>query len=157
MVDTQLDNSTLADQDFLISELEATAHREAHSALAAPLQAQTQECLPVSQTAPAQEPSDAPFLSRAPSAQARCKAPTSPLQFYVASVDFEMIPNKECRDRYWHLKTNWGLKRDQVEGLRKIAGVILSRSPDLADFYRDLRQPAPERLDFNEVCTLVGH
>ena len=157
MVDTQLDNSTLADQDFLISELEATAHRAAHSAMAAPLQGQTQECLPVSQTAPAQEPSDAPFLSRAPSAQARCKAPSSPLQFYVASVDFEMIPNKDCRDRYWHLKTNWGLKRDQVEGLRKIARVILSRSPDLADFYRDLHQPAPERLDFNEVCTLVGH
>ncbi len=115
MSDTQLDTSTLADQDFLIAELEATANRANSN--------------PVSKHS---------------------------LRFYVASVDFEMIPDKKCRDQYWQLNTNWGLRSRQVQGLIEMAGVILSRSPDMQKFYDELQLKAPPPQDFTQVCALVA-
>jgi Patatin-like phospholipase len=166
MADTQLDTSTLADQDFLIAELEAAANREAQTAdtdestrahSRCPKPSSTERSVPLTP--------GAPFLSCDPEARALYPAPTEKLRFYVASVDFDMIPQKQCRDRYWLLGTNWGLEKKQVEGLIEMAGVILSHSPDMAQFYEDIHghqvqgsdiaATASKPADFADACTLV--
>jgi NTE family protein len=140
MVDTQLDSSTLADQDYLIAELEATANNR-----------------PTSLPSDSASGCDAsPFLSCKPSAQAIYVAPTASLKFYVVSVDFEMIPDKACRDQAWLLATNWGLRPHQAQDLVDIAAVILSNSADLARFYRETNGSLPALLrdhrSFDQPC-----
>lgn len=161
MADTQLDTSTLADQDFLIAELEATVKRVTEqTAQDSPDNRRDPGCHGDSITTDTPPPvGGAPFLSCEPSAAARLPAPEGLLKFYVASVDFEMIPGKQCRDRYWQLGTNWGLEQRQVQGLIEMASVILSHSPDMANFYADIgvKPPrSPSEPDFTSVCTLVA-
>jgi NTE family protein len=140
MVDTQLDSSTLADQDYLIAELEATTNNTPRSS-------------------PSDNAGDcdvSPFLSCKPGAQAIYTAPTTSLKFYVVSVDFEMIPDKACRDQAWLLATNWGLHPHQTQDLVDIAAVILSNSADLARFYQDTNGALPALLkdhrSFDRPC-----
>jgi NTE family protein len=139
MVDTLLDNSTLADQDFLIAELEATANQGTNGTSSVP--------------------DVKPFLSFKSEAQARAKATQRNLEFYVVSVDFEMIPDKKCRDHYWSLGTNWGLDTKDIDGLVDISKVILSRSTDLKNFYKSYESAGVQPpsllkspLSFKDVC-----
>jgi NTE family protein len=136
MSDTLLDSSTLADQDYLIAELEAIANGpEANSDSTGGFT--TVQSTDASDCDLAHPPHGA-FVSCKAEAQPRHAPPGRHLKFYVASVDFEMIPDKDCRDRAWLLPTNWGLERNQIEGLRDLAQVILSRSPELRGFYKDV-------------------
>jgi NTE family protein len=146
MVDTQLDASTLTDQDYLTAELESMTKG-------------------LTGSSNANEPNSCdrvkPFLSCKPEAQAFLQGPKDRLQFYVVSVDFEMIPDKECRDRAWHLKTNWGLPKHQAEDLASLAKVILTNSPELRRFYKDSNLD-PKVLktsrSFKDVCaSLAAH
>jgi NTE family protein len=159
MVDTQLDTSTLADQDFLIAELEAAANRATGSSNPAKPSEPDPAC-PGARNDGAISQDGSTFLSCDPNAQARNPAPKNKLQFYVVSVDFEMIPDKSCRDAYWLLGTNWGLKPNEIKGLVEVAKVILSRSPDLAWFYLDRNGQLPPQLktptEFAEPCSLVS-
>jgi hypothetical protein len=86
-------------------------------------------------------------------------APASKLNFNVISVDFEMIPDKTCRDATWRLATNWALSKSQVQGLVEIAKVILSNSTDLRNFYEETghRKPAllNQKLSFEKACALL--
>jgi NTE family protein len=155
MVDTQLDSSTLADQDYLIAELEATAREPVgggSTGLAGGSVGGTcQNALP--------------FLSCKRDAQATHEALPGGVQYDVVSVDFEMIPTKDCRDKAWELPTNWGLESDQVKGLVELARVILMSSPELRDFYTRTQTAIPSALmptgrnraeAFAEACHLIG-
>jgi NTE family protein len=136
MINTQLDNSILGDQDYLIAQLEATANRQ-----------------PLVPGAPA---AAQPFLSGNDAAQATFPVSETPhLRFYVAAVDFELIPDPACRDRFWALATSWGLPPLQTTSLINLAHVLLSRSKDLQGFYRDIGKTAPKQLDFTEVCRQI--
>jgi hypothetical protein len=101
-------------------------------------------------------PTPAAFLSCKPEAQARFPAPSGRVNFYVVSVDFEMIPDKACRDRAWLLPTNWGLRQGTVPALVDLSKVILSNSVDLAKFYKDTNGRKPQALEapqsFDAVC-----
>jgi hypothetical protein len=147
MVDTQLDASTLTDQDYLIAELEATSHAARTDA------GNTQE----SANTPC--PTPTAFLSCKPEAQAKYPAPEGPLNFSVVSVDFEMIPEKTCRDAAWLLATNWGLAKSQIQGLVEVAKVILSNSTDLEQFYWETGKRKPpllaHKLSFDAACALL--
>lgn len=161
MAGTQLDTSTLADQDFLIAELEATANRQTSPSSQSQPPVAGQTCKDQGVAVAANPQSEgAPFLSCKREAQARYRPAANKLQFYVVSVDFELIPDKACRDNYWLLGTNWGLKPNDVKGLIEIAKVILSRSPDLAKFYLDtnghLPGPLQDPEDFTKACSLVS-
>jgi predicted acylesterase/phospholipase RssA len=150
MVDTQLDSSTLADQDYLIAELEATANNT-------PGESPVKHSATISGC-----DAGSPFLSCKPDAQATFPAPPAHLKFYVVSVDFEMIPDKACRDRAWLLATNWGLREHQAQDIVDIATVILNNSADLAKFYRETNQTRPTMLktreSFDEPCkSLEAH
>jgi predicted acylesterase/phospholipase RssA len=170
MVDTQLDASTLTDQDYLIAELEAMARGTAGGATTAAI-ATTAAVATTATPATANAATAgtagescgkaAAFLSCKPEAQANLPAPDGRLQFYVVSVDFEMIPDKACRDRAWLLKTNWGLGKHQARDIADIAQVIMKNSADLARFYKDLNK-TPKALDgdkdFTRVCqSLAAH
>jgi predicted acylesterase/phospholipase RssA len=147
MVDTQLDSSTLADQDYLIAELEATAN-------ATRAETVTPDARPHSGCA-----ASTPFLSCKPEAQATFPAPHGGVKFSVVSVDFEMIPEKACRDRAWLLPTNWGLAAPQVQGLVEMAKVILSNSVDLSTFYWHTGERKPAALQkyksFDTACRML--
>jgi len=136
MIDTQLDNSILDDEAYLIAQLEAIANRETPKPNAA---------LP-----------PPPFLSAKTAAQATHSLPMSTpgLTFYSVAVDFDQIPDPECRERYWALGTNWGLKNRQIKALIELAKVLVGNSNDLREFYKDIGKPAlaPKPTDFKEVC-----
>jgi NTE family protein len=132
MADTLLDTSTLADQDFVISELEATANRNTQQPNQVGSASGGGSCR--YQGKPSDSP---PFLSSKPAAQASYAAPACGLRFDVVAVDFEMIPDKTCRDAFWSLGTNWGLAKSQVVALDEIAKAILTHSVDLEDYYAD--------------------
>jgi NTE family protein len=141
MTDTLLDASTLADQDYLIAELESIANSgqsESGAVTDGPC------------------PGPAAFLSCKPAAQSTYKAPEGRLAFYVVSVDFEMIPDKACRDKAWLLPTNWGLGEGRAQETADLARVILSNSRDLKKYYADTNGSAPDALknpqSFDEVC-----
>jgi NTE family protein len=140
MTDTQLDASTLADQDYLIAELEAIANSSRDSQA----------------VADAQCPGPAAFLSCKPGAQSTYRAPDGRLAFYVVSVDFEMIPDKACRDKAWLLPTNWGLGERKVQEVAELAKVILGNSRDLKKYYKDTNGSLPDVLkapqSFDSVC-----
>jgi predicted acylesterase/phospholipase RssA len=148
MVDTQLDASTVSDQDYLIAELEATSHA-----------ARTDEGI-TKESANTPCPTPTAFLSCKPEAQANYPAPAGALDFSVVSVDFEMIPDKICRDTAWLLATNWGLAKSQVQGLVEVAKVILSNSEDLESFYWKTGKRTPQliahKLSFDSACALLG-
>jgi NTE family protein len=135
MADTLLDTSTLADQDFLISELEATANRTTEQSKPPENKNGVASCKYKTNST---SYSPAPFISCKPEAQSAYASPTRQLRFYVVAVDFEMIPDKKCRDDYWSLGTNWGLEKNQVVGLDEIARVILTHSDDLKKFYEEV-------------------
>jgi NTE family protein len=130
MTDTQLDASTLTDQDYLVSELEAMA-KQRHGGAA--------------------------FLSAKPEAQSTQPAPAKALTFSVVSVDFEMIADKSCRDAAWAIKTNWGLGNHQAQDLVDLAGAILRGSAELKKFYGESH--APKALlngkTLTEVCAAL--
>jgi NTE family protein len=134
MTDTQLDSSTLTDQDYLIAELEATAYGT-HATGA--------------------------FLSMKPGSQSNLPAPDGRLRFYIVSVDFEMIPDKVCRDTAWKLKTNWSLEDHQAQDIVDLARAILKQSDDLKQFYGDLNM-SPKFIEqgkpLRDVCnSLESH
>lgn len=132
MADTLLDTSTLADQDFVISELEATANRKTAQPNHVGSAGGGASCRYQGKSS-----DSPPFLSSKPAAQASYAAPACGLRFYVVAVDFEMIPDKACRDAFWSLGTNWGLAKNQVVALDEIAKAILTHSVDLEDYYAD--------------------
>lgn len=141
MIDTQLDASTLADQDYLIAELESIANSgrgESGATVDGPC------------------PGPAAFLSCKPAAQSTYKAPDGRLAFYVVSVDFEMIPDKACRDKAWLLPTNWGLGERKAQEAADLAKIILSNSRDLKNYYEDTNGSVPDILkgpqSFDQVC-----
>jgi NTE family protein len=148
MINTQLDNSILDDQEYLTAQLEATANGRSTGAN------QTTEKPRPCPAAPSASSGDVgPFLSDKQPSKALHPAPEkSELKFYVATVDFELIPDRACRERFWSLPTSWGLKSNQVTSLITLAHVLLSRSKDLQTFYGE---KAPPEMDFKEACHLL--
>ena len=131
MLQTGVDNSILVDQDFLVSELEATANRMGDDAQAA---------------SGAGAPPE-PFLSDREGSKARFDAPRDEhLRVEVVSVDFEMIPNPACRDYFWKLGTNWGLPAADIDRLMALSRAIVHASPNLKGLYRQVTGSVPDTL-----------
>jgi hypothetical protein len=70
----------------------------------------------------------------------------STLRFYIVWVDFEMIPNRRCRDKAWLLPTNFGLEPAQPRAVTELRRVLLGRSVDLEKFYDETNHKRPSRL-----------
>jgi len=90
------------------------------------------------------------------------------LKVHIVSIDFEMIPNKACRDRFWTMPTAWNLDRKSIDDLRHLPYIMLRRSPDLARAYTDIlgqrpgyrkpdhfpfRTPDAFPANYSEVCS----
>jgi hypothetical protein len=85
------------------------------------------------------------------------------LSVHVVSIDFELIPNQKCRERFWTMATSWNLDRKSIDDLVRLPFIMLGRSPDLKNVYRDahvgnandqhLRQPADFPVDYSKVCS----
>ena len=93
--------------------------------------------------------------------QSNLPAPDGRLRFYIVSVDFEMIPDKICRDTAWKLKTNWSLEDHQAQDIVDLARAILRKSDDLKQFYTDLNinpRSIEQGKTLMEVCnSLESH
>jgi NTE family protein len=130
MLDTGVDSSILVDQDFLAADLEAIAAR----------------------------PSTKTFLSLRGDSDAKHDVSGEPhLRIEVVSVDFEMIPDPACRDRYWKLGTNWGLPATDIDKLIELAQTVVYASSNLKGFYRQATGSVPDVLEkppsFATACT----
>jgi NTE family protein len=120
MLQTGVDNSILVDQDFLVSELEATANRTVETE---------------------------PFLSDREASKARLDAPRgSQVRVEVVSIDFEMIPSAACRDYFWKLGTSWGLPPADIDRLMALSRAVVHASPNLKSFYRQVTGSVPAAL-----------
>jgi NTE family protein len=138
VVDTTLDASILADQDYVASELEATANREIPNPLV-----------------PKPKP---PFLSDKPGMQATIPKPAdlTQLKFYVATIDFDMIPDPKCRAYFWGLATSWGLPEQDITRLINLSKILLQRSVDLRNFYEDVDGADKGPAQLNPVASFAG-
>lgn len=56
----------------------------------------------------------------------------------IVSLDFETIGNRACRDALWQIGTTWTLDEPIIKALIELPKIMLRRSGELADFYRDL-------------------
>lgn len=81
---------------------------------------------------------------------------------YIATVDFDLIPDQiaagrndggDCRRDFKRLATSWSLEPKQIAALIGVSRVLLSRSPGLAKFLEDTKMaPALVSQDFTAVC-----
>jgi len=140
MIFTQLDNSILNDEYYVIAQLEATADRPT----------------------PGPEPSKPPFLSDFKDAGAVASLPMSfpHLRFYLVAVNFDLIPDPKCREYYWSLGTTWGLKNAVIDNLIELGGDLVRRSADLAKMYDEAKitgwNDPNHPPDFTKVCSLAS-
>jgi len=137
MITVQLSNAILTDEDYLIAELEAAGSTAID---------------------PAKPPTTrGPFLSDKPTAMARIPAANaaSKVRLYLVAVDFDMIPDPSCRAYFWSMKTNWALANSDVDALRRMAAVLISRSPGLKLYYQETGGTAPPELDFTKACEVA--
>ena len=84
-----------------------------------------------------------------------------PFAFNIVSIDFELIPHKRCRDKFWELTTSWSLDHEAIDELIQLPRIMLRRSVELARFYDAIRpgEDVVEKLkatafpgDFAAVC-----
>lgn len=162
MIDTSLDSTILSTQNYLTSELQAiagygTTADAATKGYTPRSVSRRGSCWcntsPVSSTSPGCVGAGSAQIDRA----------NVPLQAKIVTVDFEMIPYKPCRDRFWGMSTSWTLPARDIDDLVTLPRILLSKSPDLKDFYksfgtRDDMQAEADRLsgakvDFTDVCS----
>ncbi len=129
VIDTSLDNSILDMQNYLTSELQAIAAppTRARSNDSAADEVRWVHCadgwMPI-------HAADESCVSLDPkSAVPVCFIPR------IVTVDFELIPDKACRDHFWQLGTTWTLSKDEIRRLILLPQVLLRRSRELRDFY----------------------
>ena len=65
----------------------------------------------------------------------------------IVTIDFEMIPDKSCRDAYWSLGTSWGLQEQAIRRLVRLPREILFHSPNLQGFYKTLGDDKLDQLN----------
>lgn len=65
----------------------------------------------------------------------------------IVTIDFEMIPNKQCRDAFWRLGTTWTLPEQVISDLITLPKILLSRSEELKAFYKSSGKES-KLLDF---------
>jgi NTE family protein len=135
LIDTSLDATILTNQNYLTAELQA---------IVAPPQ-RTEKIDSCSGTL-SYEQQLASFEAR----NARN------IGIRIVTVDFEMVPVALCRDKFWTLGTTWSLDRNSIDDLIALPSVLLSRSLELKEFYRNAGKNEPSFAavprDFASVC-----
>ena len=128
VIDTSVDSTVLSNQNYLTAELEAI--------IAPPAKDE--------RIASCSGPSIPPERQRSIAIER------------VVAVDFELIPNQACRDKFWEIGTTWTLDRDTIDQLIALPKLLLRRSLELTEFYTRSGQPAPAfdgfPKDFTELC-----
>jgi NTE family protein len=91
--------------------------------------------------------------------------PVTGAKAYIATVDFDLIPDQiaagrndggDCRRDFKRLATSWSLEPKQIAALIGVSRALLSRSPGLAKFLEDTKMaPALVSQDFTAVCADV--
>jgi NTE family protein len=151
VIDTPVDSTIVSTQHLLTAVLQAYAQR---SSGFSPERVSPQEscwCEP---------PAD-------PTAPSVCKPGAAvpdemPFKYGIVSIDFEMIPNKPCRDKFWELSTSWSLPAERIRELQTLPRIMLQRSLELRQFYKDRKMDADTAglgnaanfpTDFSSVCS----
>ena len=151
VIDTPLDSTILSMQNYLTADLQAILYRKQTLQFEVPSPRKTcwmDRGRPIGRT------------SNRAVAGPVADDPSNPVRRpLIVSLDFELIPDKRCRDSYWQLGTNWTLDRPTIDALIKLPSVMLRRSGELKDFYRSMGRLAPDLssfpADFKEVCDAV--
>ncbi len=67
-----------------------------------------------------------------------------PLDFYIAHITFDSLPEKKDRDYFHGIPTTFSLSAEQVDRLRAVAAKLLLASPDFRRFVVDMGGKIPE-------------
>ncbi len=166
VINTPLDSSILDMQNYLTAELEAIAAWTPNAGERPTTLSTRQDCwVDWKATHPGHAAGAAasgaqPGASGAPAGEK--------LKVHVVSIDFEMIPNKDCRNHFWTMATSWNLDRKSIDDLVRLPFIMLHRSPDLKGAFRDahagdpsyrpqsdipIRQPDAFPSDYTTVCS----
>ena len=133
IINTSLDSTISGSQNYLTAELQATSHLY-HSGLDA-------TCLghPVAKIA--KEKEDTPRVPQA-------------FNFAIVSIDFDVIPNRQCRGKFTGLATSWHLKNNEIDSLLDLPKRMLADSKDVKHFYEyeGQSQPAIPAADYASIC-----
>jgi NTE family protein len=147
VIDTPLDNTILDTQNYLSAELQA---------IAAPSSTYRPPGISLARTCWSNRP------------ETRNAVPTNlddtqkAVRTRIVTIDFEMIPTRPCRNKFWDFGTTWTLPTAMIDDLIELPKPLLRRSPELTELYHDMKRPPPDfdRLgfsaDFSGVCAPLG-
>jgi predicted acylesterase/phospholipase RssA len=113
VIDTPLDSTILDNQNYLTAELQAILQQPPETAAATG----SYDC----NSKPPLPPGVAP-----------------PVCARIISLDFEVISDSACRNRFWQIATTWTLDQRIIDALIELPRAMLRRSGELHDFYGDL-------------------
>jgi NTE family protein len=153
VIDTSIDSNILSVQNYLTSQLQAIAARPPFRP--AGNQNSVKTCWQGSDARSQEMPSGNTADKGAPPSDDTDDQ--KPFSAKIVSIDFEMIPNARCREKFWRLGTNWSLERSTIDELISLPKAILARSAELREFYREMfvtGQTGIEKFpkDFGAVC-----
>ncbi len=139
VIDTPLDATILDSQNYLTAELESIVE-EAERA-DSPRQ-------PGSNVTP----------GAMQNANMVANGSTRRIRFNIVSVDFEAIPDPDCRAAFWRTPTSWTLQPATVNALAQLPEIILGRSSELMDFHNNTNAPPMPAFpgDFGQICAAVS-
>jgi hypothetical protein len=76
---------------------------------------------------------------------------------HLITVDFDAIPNADCRQAYHSIATSWTLPKRQINGLLVMGKALLANDPGFVPVLQDaggtLTNPLPS---VTAACKLVG-
>jgi len=126
VIDTSLDNSILDVQNYLTAELQAITQPSAADSPST--KTQWIHCedgwMPVDSTNNTCVKVDVIGTADSPCIVAK-----------IVAIDFELIPDKACRDHFWQIGTVWTLDKEVIRRLIMLPEIILRRSEELNEFY----------------------
>jgi len=132
VIDTPLDNTILDTQNYLSAELQA---------IATPSSTYQPPGISLARTCWSNRPETRNAVPRNLDTQ-------NPVKTRIVTIDFEMIPARPCREKFWQFGTTWTLPTTMIDDLIELPKALLRRSPELAEVYRDMNRPLP---DFDEL------
>lgn len=71
----------------------------------------------------------------------------------LISIDFDAIPDNDCRRKFHSIPTSWSLNKKQIDAVLKIGGALLGNDPQFDTLLKLLNSTKPTSLPtINEVC-----
>jgi NTE family protein len=170
VIDTPLASSVLDMQNYLTAELEAIADWVPSPNEQPTKLSEKKDCWVdwtyVDRTRKNTPPAN-PVLDQRQAGKIGKVSPAN-LKVHIVSIDFELIPNQDCRERFWQMPTAWNLDRKSIDDLVQLPYIMLRRSPDMLRVYSDVLGQRPGALkagalplkrpdlfpkDYKQVCS----